>query len=56
MSAKESKRIVPVDLCNDGRDLMQGGRCLGIEDTLADARHVGGDSVYAMGVDAAEVG
>lgn len=56
MSRNKTPPIAAVDLCNDRRDLGEGGRCGWVEAFLADALHVGGDAVAAVGVDAAEVG
>ena len=56
MRAEEAERVAPIDLGYYGCDFVQYGGGSGIEDALMDARHVGRNSVDAVGVDAAEVG
>lgn len=55
MRCDKTKPILGVDLRSYGRDLAEGGCGGWIEGFLANALHVGGDSVGAVGIHAAEV-
>jgi hypothetical protein len=56
VSSYKTEAVLAVDLSNGGCDLGQDGLGGCVEDALADALHVGGDAVHAVGVDTAEVG
>lgn len=45
-----------VDLGYYGCYLVEGGRGEGVQEVVADAEDVGGETVDAVGVDAAEIG
>ncbi len=45
-----------VDLGYYGRYLVEGGRGDGVQQVVPDAEDVGGETVDAVGVDAAEIG
>lgn len=56
VGGEEAETVVSVDEGDDGGDFFEGRYSGGREDVGADAGYVGGDPVYAVGVDAAEVG
>ena len=56
MSAEEAESVLAVNLAYNGGDLVEDGLCCCIENSLANAFHVRGDAVHAVGVDAAQVG
>ncbi len=56
MRREEAEAVVAVDLGYYGSDLVECRRCEGVEETFAEACHIRGEAVDAVGVDATEIG
>ncbi len=55
MCGEETEAVVAVDLCHYWGDLVEGRGGEGVEETFADASHVGGETVDAVCVHSAQV-